>query len=271
MEMRKQYQHFFGFEKDPFAANISTKDIMQTPQLKAAENRFEYATNLGAVYLITGEIGSGKSTTIRYLQSRLHPSEYKLLYVTATTGSIMELYRLIMAELGMKPIGISRALMIGTIKRQVLELLQDKKKNTVLVVDEASLLRLEVFAELHTLCQFEMDCKPYLPLVLAGQSNLIDKLMYPGSMPLASRVVAKSHFVGTERDQIQAYLTHHLAIAGVKRMLFEDAAVTAIHQGSGGIFRKANNLARGALVAAAMRKEKTANADHVRLAASEIF
>jgi hypothetical protein len=52
MEMRKQYQHFFGFEKDPFAANINTKDIMQTPQLKAAENRFEYATNLGSVYLI---------------------------------------------------------------------------------------------------------------------------------------------------------------------------------------------------------------------------
>jgi general secretion pathway protein A len=57
-----------------------------------------------------------------------------LLYVTSTTGSIIELYRLIMAELGMKPTGISRALMIGTIKRRVLELLQDKKKNTVLVV-----------------------------------------------------------------------------------------------------------------------------------------
>jgi len=271
MEMRKQYQQFFGFEKDPFAANISTKDIMQTPQLKAAENRFEYAANLGAVYLITGEIGSGKSTTIRYLKSRLHPSEYKLLYVTATTGSIMELYRLIMAELGMRQNGTSRALMVGTIKRQVLELLQDKKKNTVLVVDEASLLRLEVFAELHTLCQFEMDCKPYLPLVLAGQSNLIDKLMYPGCMPLASRVVAKNHFVGTERDQMQAYLVHHLAIAGVKRMLFEEAAVTAIHQGSGGIFRKANHLARGSLVAAAMDNEKTVSAEHVRIAASEIF
>ena len=52
MEMKKQYQQFFGFERDPFAADISTKDILQTPQLKAAENRFEYATNLGAVYLI---------------------------------------------------------------------------------------------------------------------------------------------------------------------------------------------------------------------------
>jgi general secretion pathway protein A len=153
----------------------------------------------------------------------------------------------------------------------VFELVQGKKKNTVLVIDEASLLRLEVLAELHTLCQFEMDCKPYLPLVLAGQSNLVDKLMYPGCMPPASRVVAKSHFIGAKRDQTQAYLTHHLAIAGVKKMLFEDAAITAIHQGSGGIFRKANHLARGSLVAAAIQKNRSVNAEHVRIAASEIF
>ncbi len=143
--------------------------------------------------------------------------------------------------------------------------------NAVLVVDEASLLRLEVFAELHTLCQFEMDSKPYLPLVLAGQSNLIDKLAYPGSLPLASRVVAKSHFVGADRDQLQGYLQHHLSIAGIKNMLFDDTAVTAIHQGSAGIYRKANHLARGALIAAAMNQQRTVNAEHVRLAASEIF
>ena len=222
------------------------------------------------MYLITGDIGSGKSTTIRYLLSRLHPSEYKLIYVTATTGSILELYRLIMAELGMKLAGMSRAVMTSLIKGQVLELI-NKKKKAVLVIDEASLLRVEVFAELHTLCQFEMDCKPYLPLVLAGQSNLIDKLMYPGCMPLASRVVAKSHFTGADREQVHNYLLHHLSIAGIKNMLFDDTAITAIHQGSGGIFRKANHLARGSLVAAAMQKNKTVNAEHVRVAASEIF
>ena len=54
-------------------------------------------------------------------------------------------------------------------------------------------------------------------------------------------------------------------------MLFDDTAVTAIHQGSGGIYRKANHLARGALIAAALGQQKTVNAEHVRLAASEIF
>jgi len=62
-----------------------------------------------------------------------------------------------------------------------------------------------------------------------------------------------------------------LTIAGINRMLFEDDAVTATHQGSGGLFRKANHLARGKLVAAAMGQDKAVKAEHVRLAASEIF
>lgn len=271
MEIGKQYRVFFGFEKEAFRTDIGVDEILQTPELYGAKNRFEYATDLGAVYLITGEIGSGKSTAIRYLLSRLHPSEYKVIYVTATTGSILELYRLIQGALGLKPAGMSRAAMIAQIKREVLDLANGRKMKAVLVVDEASLLRLEVFTELHTLCQFEMDSKPYLPLVLAGQSNLIDKLEYPGSMPLASRVVAKSHFVGADRDQMEDYLSHHLNIAGIKEMLFDDTAVTAIHQGSGGIYRKANHLARGALIGAAMSQQKAVNAEHVRVAASEIF
>jgi general secretion pathway protein A len=139
VEVKSKYKQFFGFEKEPFSADIAIKEIMQTNELSAAKNRFEYATDLGAVYLLTGEIGSGKSTTIRYLLSQLHPSEYKMIYVTATTGSILELYRLIMGQLGMKLAGMSRAAMTGQIKHEVLELINGKKKNTVLVIDEASL------------------------------------------------------------------------------------------------------------------------------------
>ena len=69
------------------------------------------------------------------------------------------------------------------------------------------------------------------------------------------------------RDAVE----HHLAIAGVTRTLFDEAAITAIHQGAGGLFRKANHLARGALIVAAQSKSMTVNAEHVRLAATEIL
>ncbi len=67
------------------------------------------------------------------------------------------------------------------------------------------------------------------------------------------------------------YLNHHTKLAGIDVVLFEEQAVTAIHQGSGGVLRKANHLARGALIAAAGQKAMTINADHVRVAATELF
>jgi type II secretory pathway predicted ATPase ExeA len=132
-------------------------------------------------------------------------------------------------------------------------------------------MRLEVFAELHTICQFEKDAKPWLPIILVGQTSLVDKLTFRSCLPLASRVIARCHLEGTDLDGMQTYLRHHLAIAGIERNLFDPQAVIAIHQGSGGLFRKANHLARGGLIAAAAEKSDTVSAEHIRLAATEIF
>jgi type II secretory pathway predicted ATPase ExeA len=121
--------------------------------------------------------------------------------------------------------------------------LVNKKLQPLLIIDEASLLRLDVFAELHTLCQFEADSKPHLPVILAGQNNLLDLLQYRSSLPLASRIVATSHLEGIDLEQMQRYLAHHLSIAGVKTQLFSAQAITAIQQGSAGLLRRANHLA----------------------------
>lgn len=269
--MSPQYRLFFELAREPFGADIPADKILLTENVIAVQQRIDYTLRTGAVAILTGEIGSGKSTALRYVTQALHPAEHLCLYVTATTGSILELYRQILAALALGNRGVSRALMLQTIRQQVLELTGAKKLKLLLVIDEASLLRLEVFAELHTLLQFDMDAKPYLPLVMAGQNNLLDALSYRPALPLASRVVARSHLEGIHRQHMQLYLQHHLAIAGVTRSLFDDSAVTAIHQGSGGLLRKANHLARGALIVAAKQKSMTVSAEHVRLAATELL
>jgi general secretion pathway protein A len=124
---------------------------------------------------------------------------------------------------------------------------------------------------LHTLTQFDNDSKPFLPMVLAGQGNLVDNLKYRYSLPLASRVVGRCHLQGVDQQGMEDYLAHHLAIAGVHNSLFEAPAVTAIHQGSGGLFRKANHLARGSLIVAARKKSAMVSSEHVRIAATELF
>lgn len=271
MTMNDNYRAFFGFTKEPFTNALRLDEILKTEELIGVKNRFDYALRIGGIAVVTGEIGAGKSTALRYASEQLHPSAHKSFYVTATTGSPLELYRQIGAEMGIGRSSNSKALMIRLIKNEVQELACGKKVNVVLTIDEASLLRLEVFVELHTIAQFDKDSKPYLPIILAGQANLIDKLSYRTSAPLASRVIAKSHLQGLGREAMQQYLSHHLKVAGVSTNLFDDTAVSAIHQGSGGLLRQANHLARGALIAAAKLNITSVSAEHVRLASTELL
>jgi len=265
------YRTFFGFTREPFTSDIDLDAILQTPELLAINQRIDYVIRIGGIGLLTGEVGAGKSTALRWTAGRLHPAKYKVLWVTATSGSILEVYRQLLAELDINTASSSRAILTSNIRKQIQNLVGTKRQQPLLIIDEASLLRLDVFTELHTLTQFEGDSKPWLPIILAGQNNLADNLLYRTAIPLSSRIVARSHLEAVNREKMEDYLLHHLSIAGLKNSPFEEAAVTAIHQGSGGLFRKANHLARGALIAAAAEKSQTITADHVRIADSELL
>lgn len=269
--MSNSYLVFFGLQKEPFPVEVEIKDIYHTPNVAGVVERFEYAVRLGAMALVTGEIGSGKTTALRYAASTLHPSEYLVVNLIGSSGSLLELHRQLLNALGIDFSSNSKAVMVRLIKREIADLVLGRKIKPVLIVDEASLIRMEVFAEIHTITQFERESRAYLPVILAGQNSLVDRLMYRTSLPLASRIVARSHLEGVDRQQMEDYLKHQLAIAGLKHNCFDEQAITAIHQGSGGIFRKANHLARGAMIAAVGQKQHIVTAEHVRIAASEIF
>lgn len=263
-------RHFFGFTREPFSPDIRVDDLYHTAALIGAKERILYAVNLGAVSVITGDVGSGKSTAIRYASSALHPSQYKIIPVIASTGSIIEVLKQISMALDIDWNYNSLARLMRTAREAITEIAK-RKQAPVLIIDEASLLRIEVFAQLHTLGQFEMDSKPLLPIILAGQNNLLDKLMYLTSRPLASRVIGRSHLEGLKQKDMAGYLKHHLEIAGIPEQLFSEEAMLAIHQGSGGLLRRANLLAKGSLIAAAREKCMVVSAEHVRMASTEIF
>ncbi len=86
--MREQYRVFFGFKKEPFSPDIRVEDMMKHAGLIGVKERLLYAVNLGAIAVITGDVGSGKSSALRFASSTLHPSEYRVLYITATSGTI---------------------------------------------------------------------------------------------------------------------------------------------------------------------------------------
>ena len=264
--MKNHYRHFFGFQRDPFPQEVPVAKMLKTKPLLGVRERFSYAIGLGAVCVVTGDIGSGKSSALRFAAHELHPSEYKIISVTATSGTVIELYRQICHALDIETSSFSKAFLTRTIRAAVAEI-HDRKQRPALIIDEASLLRLDVFAELHTILH-----NPALPLILAGQNNLLDNLMFRQSRALASRVVAKGCLTALQDErEMTDYLIHHLGLAGCGHNLFEDSAVTAVLQGSGGLLRRANHLARGGLIAAARQQGRTVTAEHVQIAQSELI
>jgi general secretion pathway protein A len=262
--------HAFGLSREPFAQDLSVKDLYPLPGLQELRDRFDYALASALVTVITGEVGSGKSTSLRAMASALHPSQYRVLSLVATTGGLLELLRQICFLLGDPPASNSAAKMLHLI-RNLLSDITAKKQIPLLLIDEAHLLRLEVFAQMHTLTQMDFDSRTLMPMVLSGQTSLIDKLLYHTSRPFASRIVGRTHMEALQRDHMAAYLQHHLKIVGGGQDLLTEEAITAIHQSSGGLLRRAGSLARGALLAAAQEKAPVVTAEHVRFATTEIL
>ena len=151
------------------------------------------------------------------------------------------------------------------------ELATSRKQRVLVCVDEAQLLRRDVLAELHTVMNFEHDGANYMILVLCGQPALLENLQYRGAAPLASRVMSKAQVRALTQGEMEEYLNHHLRVAGIKTQLFEPNAVVAIQQGSAGGLRRANQLAAGGLMAAAIENCRSVTADHIRTAASELI
>ncbi|CAO0824497.1 hypothetical protein DFAR_670006 [Desulfarculales bacterium] len=140
--MKPNYRAFFALTREPFGSDQVPKEITQTAEVLGVARRFEYAIRLGALALVTRDMGSGKATALRWAASRRHPYEYQIIWVIASQGSILKFYRQICVELEGDTTSFSRAVLTKLIRKQVLEIAQDRKKKPVFIIDEASLLRL---------------------------------------------------------------------------------------------------------------------------------
>jgi len=181
----------WGLSREPFDQDVPVKDLYPLPGLAPFIDRFDYAVAHGLSTVITGDVGSGKSTSLRAVAARLHPTQYRVIALVATTGSLMELLRQICLALGDPPMSNSIAKMLALV-RSLLSDIVATKQIPVLIIDEAHLLRLDVFDQLHTVAQADFDSRTLVPIILAGQIALIDSSFSTarGPSPLASSAAA---------------------------------------------------------------------------------
>lgn len=241
------YERFYGFNVKPFALLPQEEFMFLSKQHSTALALLTYALHNRAMFcVVCGDIGTGKTTLLRYLLSR-HEPHLAVGMITSTTGSFVELLPWMLAEFGLDHRGLDK---IGMQQALVayLRRLETVGKRALLVIDEAQALAPEVLEELRLFSNVNAGRTMLLQTILVGQLGLRETLRRPDLRQLAQRVAVDYLLTPLDRLQTESYIRHRLALAGAGREdLFTVDACEAIYQASGGIPRVINLLSDTAL------------------------
>ena len=242
------YETFYGFREKPFSIIPDPSFLYFSSKHSTALALLEYGLmNQAGFNVITGEIGTGKTTLIRYLLSQID-RDVTVGLISNTHRSFGELLQWILFAFKLEHRGKDKVEMF----QDFLEfLLQEYSHNrrTVLIVDEAQNMTPDTLEELRMLSNVNTDKDQVLQLILVGQAGLRETLRRPEMEQFAQRIAVDYHLASLEREETHAYIRHRIKVAGGSDpLLFDDAACDVVFQYSHGVPRLINLLCDAALV-----------------------
>jgi type II secretory pathway predicted ATPase ExeA len=234
------YQNFFGLHEKPFSIAPDPRYLYMTDQHREALAHLLFGIgDEGGFILLTGDIGTGKTTICRSLLNQL-PDNADIAFIVNPRLSVNELLQSICDELGIDYTDSSSIKVLVDKLNQFLLEGYASGRNTILIIDEAQNLADEVLEQLRLLTNLETSEKKLLQLILLGQPELNDKLAQDNLRQLAQRVTARFHLQPLSAEETTAYIKHRLHIAGFRGELFSRAALKHIHSESRGVPRLVN-------------------------------
>ena len=266
------YKDYFGFKEEPFSIAPDPQFLYMSERHREALGHLVYGlkTNGGFV-LLTGEVGTGKTTVCRCLLEQI-PEDSEVAFVINPKLTVIELLETICDELRIDyPSGnLSNKLFIDAINRFLLEA-HSLGRKTVLIIDEAQNLSPAVLEQIRLLTNLETNKQKLLQVIMLGQPELKQILEQPELRQFAQRITARYHLEPLARHEIKAYVDHRLAVAGVERRLFPSATINKVYHLSGGIPRLINLLCDRSLLGAYVREQQEISPELLSKAAREIF
>jgi len=263
------FEAYYGFSSPPFTRAVAPASLFGSEQHRELLARLRYLVTNRGFGLITGEVGSGKSTAIRALGANIDAARHPILYVSQSGLTPRHLYQELSLALGLNP-----AHQTAEARRQVTRALWDAHachdRRPLVVIDEAHLLSPAMLEEIRFLTNFQMDSASPMALCLVGQTELRSRLRLRAFEAISQRVNLRFHLTGLPEPETKAYIGHHLKVAGVAHPLFSDEAVRLIYHFTKGIPRRVNNLGTACLLAGYLGEKPLIDEDTVKKALAEL-
>ena len=265
------YKAFYGLSDNPFSIAPNPHYLFLSDRHREALAHLTYGLGeTGGFVLLTGEVGTGKTTVSRCLLGQL-PDNTDTAFILNPSLTELELLATLCDELKIT-YGDNPTLkqLIDHLSRFLLAN-HSKGRNTVLIIDEAQHLRPEVLEQLRLLTNLETDTKKLLQVILIGQPELQLLLKRQELRQLAQRITARYHLLPLNEDEIGLYVLHRLQVAGRFEPLFTGKAIKVLQKYSGGIPRLINLLCERALMAGYAQSRLPIDHHMVRQAAVEVL
>jgi len=267
------YLQFFGLAEKPFAITPDPRYLYLSVRHADALAHLVYGINeAGGFIQLTGEVGTGKTTTIRSLLARA-PKTAEIALILNPRLSANEFLRSLCEELGLgaDDAGESDNKNLVDLLNRYLLRAHALGRRVVLVVDEAQNLAPDVLEQVRLLTNLETETQKLLQIILIGQPELRRLLAREDLRQIAQRITARFHLDPLSRDETYAYVRHRLRVAGATTEIFTRAALREIYRISGGIPRVINILCDRAMLGAYTQELHLVPASLVRRAGAEVF
>jgi type II secretory pathway predicted ATPase ExeA len=241
------YEYFYGLQEKPFSIQPDPEFLYLSRRHKLGYSMLAYGVeNRAGFTVITGDIGSGKTTLVRRLLNKL-PQSFTVGLVTNTHQGTSSLLDWVLLSFG-EPYQQASTVARFEALQQFLISEYAAGRRAILIIDEAQNLTPETLEELRLLSNINADKHQLLQMILLGQPELQNLLTRPDLQQFAQRIAVDFRLLPLEPGEVEAYIRHRLAVAGRSEPLFTAAVCGTIARASGGIPRKINILCDTALV-----------------------